>query len=80
MTSPNQFPQPDQYELLTIADCYAELDPSQQRDLRAHFARIAMAALNAGYELTDALVVDGEEAKSRRKRVEVPEGWLEVER
>jgi hypothetical protein len=71
---------PDQPPLLTIEDVVGELDPDQQRDLRAYLARGVMHSLGIIYELTNQLVVDGEEPKSRKKRLELPEGWLEVRR
>jgi hypothetical protein len=71
---------PDQPPILTIKEVVGELDPHQQRDLRAYLARGILHSLGIIYELTDQLVVDGEEPRSRRKRIELPQGWLEVER
>lgn len=77
MTAPfGEVPPSHQYELISPTDCYADLDRHQKRDLRAHLARVVMTNLAIMYELTDMLVADGEEAKSRRKRVEFPEHFL----
>lgn len=67
---------PDQPPLLTIKDVVGELDPDQQRDLRAYLARNVMHQLGIIYELTDQLVVDGEEKRSKRKPVALPDEWL----
>lgn len=71
---------PDQPPLLTIEDVVGELSPDEQRDVRAYIGRRAMELLAMGYEITNNLVDLGEEEKSRKKHVEVPQGWLEVER
>lgn len=79
MTAPfGELPPNHQYELISVEDCYAELDDLQKLDLRAHLARVVMANLGIIYELTDQLVADGVEDKSRRKRLELPEKWLET--
>lgn len=69
----------DQYELLSPRDCYAELDSSEKRDLRAHLSRVVMTNLAVISELTDMLLADGEENKSRRKPITLPEHWLETQ-
>lgn len=70
-------PDAEQYELISTRDCYAELDSVEKMDLRAHLGRVVMANLAIIYDLTDQLVVDGFENKSRRKKLELPVGWLE---
>lgn len=69
---------PDQYELISTEDCYADLDTYQKRDLRAHLSHVVMHNLALIYELTDMLVADDDEARSRRKRIELPTAWLDT--
>lgn len=67
---------PHQYELISVADCYEDLDDPQKVDLRAHLGRVVMANLELIYTLTDQLTRDGIEAKSRRRRLQLPPEWL----
>ncbi|MBY4210786.1 hypothetical protein HQO42_05305 [Rhodococcus fascians] len=70
-------PSTKQYELISPRDCYAELDSSEKRDLRAHLSRVVMTNLAIISDLTEVLAADREENKSRRKPITLPEHWLE---
>jgi len=44
-------------------------DADQLRDLRSFLFRVAQANIDMAYEITDVLVADEEEPKTRRKRI-----------
>lgn len=68
MTAPFGEAQPNgQYAMFSIEDCYEVESFEHRRDMRAHIGRTVMALLEVGYAITETLVADGEEAKSRKK-------------
>jgi hypothetical protein len=61
----------EQLAIVSNEDVFSIQDPEQLRDTRQFLLLAAQANLNMAYEITDVLVADGEEPKSRRKRVRV---------
>ncbi|MEV0360097.1 hypothetical protein AB0H71_28965 [Nocardia sp. NPDC050697] len=59
----------DQPALITRAEILEVQDTEQLLDLRRHMAAVALNALDTYYAITDVLVAEGVEGKSRRKRV-----------
>lgn len=72
--------QPDQLSLVSREEIYELEDAEQRRDLRNYLAATAQYCIAAAYEITSTLVVDGEEPKSRRKPITLPDQWLESPR
>lgn len=62
----------EQLTLMSHQDVLEVQDPDQLRDLRSYLFRVAQANIDMAYEITDRLVADDEEPKSRRKRVTLP--------
>lgn len=78
-TASNDIAPNEQYALLSVEDCFAELDSHQKRVIRSSLARLAMACMEQVTTLTEMLVADGEEPKSRRKPFTLPAHIVEIE-
>lgn len=60
---------PDQLTIVSTQEALELYDADQLRDLRSYLFRTAQANLDMAYQITDVLVADDEEPKSRRKRI-----------
>lgn len=61
----------EQLGLISRADVYEVEDVDHLLALRTHLFRVAQNALDVAYEITDVLVGQEVESKSRRKRIRV---------
>lgn len=59
----------EQLGLISRSDIYELEDTEQLMQLRAHLFRVAQYNLDSAYEITDRLIGEGVEPKSRKRRI-----------